>query len=381
MLNAMSRFALDDATGIIKRFVRTCLLCKHVKGPHVIQRPWGPTLKCSRRNDDLHWDFLSLTPSHGDLRYVLVLKDDLTHFCELVACSSPTAFVAAEAIMDWYKRFGSPETRQSDCGTHFRNSVLNLLSSRLKSKQDFTPPYSPWVNGTVERVNRDVLQVLRVLLMEFQLDTKEWPYLLPVVQANLNHTELPSLGDKAPVELFTGLSPTSALDVIWNPHRSHDDEPIAVDLSKPTIVKRLDELRRSLQEMHKEVADIRERRRLQQMAAKKGAPYNFSGGDFVLWSRVDARLPGNKLMVRWVGPFKHVSNQGLLLNVERFCGARYNDELSRWELEVSWQGLEDAENSYEGLEELFNDVPAKVAEYVAESSSDGLRTAVAALQE
>ncbi|KAE9347273.1 hypothetical protein PF008_g7885 [Phytophthora fragariae] len=326
--------------------------------------------------------------------------------------------------MDWYKRFGSPETRQSDCGTHFRNSVLNLLSSRLKSKQDFTPPYSPWVNGTVERVNRDVLQVLRVLLMEFQLDTKEWPYLLPVVQANLNHTELPSLGDKAPVELFTGLSPTSALDVIWNPHRSHDDGPIAVDLSKPTIVKRLDELRRSLQEMHKEVADIRERRRLQQMAAKKGAPCNFSEGDFVLWSRVDARLPGNKLMVRWVGPFKvidalshsfiiehlitkarhdvhgsrlkfyadsslditeemmqHVSNQGLLLNVERFCGARYNDELSRWELEVSWQGLEDAENSYEGLEELFNDVPAKVAEYVAESSSDGLRAAVAALQE
>ncbi|KAE9222728.1 hypothetical protein PF005_g6573 [Phytophthora fragariae] len=78
---------------------------------------------------------------------------------------------------------------------------------------------------------------------------------------------------------------------------------------------------------------------------------------------------------------QHVSNQGLLLNVERFCGARYNDELSRWELEVSWQGLEDAENSYEGLEELFNDVPAKVAEYVAESSPDGLRAAVAALQE
>ncbi|KAG6615000.1 GTP-dependent nucleic acid-binding protein engD [Phytophthora cinnamomi] len=78
---------------------------------------------------------------------------------------------------------------------------------------------------------------------------------------------------------------------------------------------------------------------------------------------------------------QHVSNQGFLLNVERFCGARYNDELSRWELEVSWQGLEDAENSYEGLEELFNDVPAKVAECVAESSSDGLRDAVAALQE
>ncbi|GMF57879.1 unnamed protein product [Phytophthora fragariaefolia] len=140
--------------------------------------------------------------------------------------------------------------------------------------------------------------------MEYQLDTKEWPYLLPVVQANLNHTQLPSLSDKAPVELFTGLPPSSALDVIWNPHRSHADEQVDVDLSKPAIVNRLDDLRHSLQQMHKEVADIRERRRLQQMAAKKRAPCNFSEGDFVLWSRVDARLPGNKLMVRWVGPFR-----------------------------------------------------------------------------
>ncbi|KAJ8564187.1 hypothetical protein ON010_g7157 [Phytophthora cinnamomi] len=382
MLNAMRRFALDEVTGIIKRFVRTCLLCKHVKGPHVIQRPWGPTLKCSRRNEVLHWDFLSLTPSHGDLRYVLVLKDDLTHFCELVACSSPTAFVAAEAITDWYKRFGSPETWQSDCGTHFRNSVLNLLSSRLKSKQGFTPPYSPWVNGTVERVNRDVLQVLRVLLMKYQLDTKEWPYLLPVVQANLNHTELPSLGDKAPVELFTGLPPTSALDVIWNPHRSHDDEPIAVDLSKPAIVKRIDELRRSLQECTKRLRTYVSAVNYSKWQQRKGPHATFRketlfyGLEWMLdYQGINSCLDITEEMMH------HVSNQGLLLNVERFCGARYNDELSRWELEVSWQGLEDAENSYEGLEELFNDVPAKVAEYVAESSSDGLRAAVAALQD
>ncbi|GMF50109.1 unnamed protein product [Phytophthora fragariaefolia] len=218
-MNAMGRFEIDDAIQVVKRFVRACLLCKHVKGAHVIQRPWGPALKCTKRNEVLHWDFLSLTESHGDLRYVLVLKDDLTHFCELFACASPTASVAAEAMMDWYKRFGAPETWQSNNGTHFRNTVLDLLSGRLKCKQDFPPPYSPWINGTVERLNRDVLQVLRVLLMEYNLDTKEWPYPLPEVQANLNHTQLPSLGDRAPVELFTGLPASSTLDVIWNPHQ------------------------------------------------------------------------------------------------------------------------------------------------------------------
>jgi hypothetical protein len=55
------------------------------------------------------------------------------------------------------------------------------------------------------KLNKDVLQVLRVLLLEYDLDFHEWPYLLPVLQGNLNHTSLQSLGGHSPVELFTGL--------------------------------------------------------------------------------------------------------------------------------------------------------------------------------
>lgn len=44
---------------------------------------------------------------------------------------------------------------------------------------------------------------------------------------------------------------------------------------------------------------------MQQVAAHKhGTICNFHLGDFVLWSRVDNRLADNKLMVRWVGPFR-----------------------------------------------------------------------------
>ncbi|KAG3059682.1 hypothetical protein PI125_g25008 [Phytophthora idaei] len=60
----------------------------------------------------------------------------------------------------------------------------------MKIEQEFSPVYSPWLNGTVERFTKDVLQVLRVLLMEYELDFHEWPYLLPVLQRNLNHTPL-----------------------------------------------------------------------------------------------------------------------------------------------------------------------------------------------
>ena len=65
-----------------------------------------------------------------------------------------------------------------------------------------------------QAANKDVLQVLRALLLEYDLDAQEWPYLLPVLQGNLNHTPVHSLGGHAPVELFTGLPASSALDTV-----------------------------------------------------------------------------------------------------------------------------------------------------------------------
>jgi transposase InsO family protein len=57
----------------------------------------------------------------------------------------------------WCARYGIPEMLQSDQGTHFRNEVVKHLCARLKTEQVFTPVYSPWLNGTVERLNKDIL--------------------------------------------------------------------------------------------------------------------------------------------------------------------------------------------------------------------------------
>lgn len=100
----------------------------------------------------------------------------------------PTSDVAVQALLDWSKRFGTPEMLVFDTGSHFKNLLVNELCQRLSIEQHFVVAYSPWINGSVERINRDILQVMCVMLMEFQLDTREWVYLLPLVQSNLNHT-------------------------------------------------------------------------------------------------------------------------------------------------------------------------------------------------
>ncbi|POM74326.1 Hypothetical protein PHPALM_8730 [Phytophthora palmivora] len=171
----------------------------------------------------------------------------------------------------------------------------------MKIEQEFSPVYSPWLNGMVERLNQDVLQVLRTLLLEYDLDFHEWPYLLTVLQGNLNHTPLQLLESHSPAELFTGLPTSSQLDAVVG---RRDDADFVREIKLDVVDEQLDALRLSLQGMHKDVLDQKERRRLLDMAAHKGSVVNFDVWDYVLWSRVDQRLQDNKLLGQWVGPFK-----------------------------------------------------------------------------
>ncbi|POM74527.1 Hypothetical protein PHPALM_8505 [Phytophthora palmivora] len=152
-----------------------------ISGGAIIPRPFSPTYHTHERNQALHWDYLSLGYSFGSARYVLVLKDGVTHFVDLVACDRPTAEVAAAAILDWYSRFGIAPVWISDSGSHFKNQVVAELNKRLKARQEFILAYSPWKNGTIERVNRDTTQVLKILTLGFRVSLHDWSYLLPLV--------------------------------------------------------------------------------------------------------------------------------------------------------------------------------------------------------
>ncbi|OWZ19919.1 hypothetical protein PHMEG_0005744 [Phytophthora megakarya] len=163
------RFWIDCLHEKVATFIRGCLLSE-------------------KRNEVLHWDFLYLGDRYGDNTYLLVAKDELTHYF--------------------------PDMLISDQGTHFKNEAVEHPSARMKVDQVFSPVYSPWINGTIERLNKDILKVVRALLLEYDIATTEWPYLPPDLRANLNHTPLRSLGGHSPVELFTGLPVSTPLDTV-----------------------------------------------------------------------------------------------------------------------------------------------------------------------
>ncbi|KAE9196662.1 hypothetical protein PF002_g22989 [Phytophthora fragariae] len=416
VLNHLQRaITIEGLAKTVRRFLRSCLLCLHTKGGKIIPRPWGELYRADTRNEALHFDFLYLGDGFGTCKYLLVMKDNFNHFCELVPCDTPTSEVTVEGLLGWHSRFGIPSQWLSDNGTHFKNHVMAELCKRLKCQQNFVVAYCPWVNGSVERANRDILQVLRTMILEYSISHQDWIYLVPLVQANMNHSPVASLANRAPVEVFTGLPCPPPAYVLYLPGQ----EPREVSTSNASIGQALTHLRLSIEGMHRAVTDKREKITLPNKRKSRGAQeINFSVGDYVLRSRVDERRH-NKLLVTWIGPYvviradshsfrvrhlvtgseqdvhasrlkfyadsdlevtdellEHVAAQGIILKVEKFVDHRCNAQSQAFELLVSWCGLESIEDSWEPLRTLTQDVPVLVRAYVEAKKDSKLTTAL-----
>ncbi|POM62905.1 hypothetical protein PHPALM_27885 [Phytophthora palmivora] len=202
-----------------------------------IPRSFSETRYTFERNETLHWDFLT--------DYFLVVKDEATHVVDLVACESPASEVDASAILDWYSRFGAPSISVSDSGTDFKNKVVVKLSRRLKGHQDFVLAYSPWKNGSVELVNRDILQMSKPQVLEFKVSTHDLPYLLPLVQPFSGAI----ISKPYPIELFTRLPCPNMMDTIIFPGKK--SRVVILTQLRPNIEKYLDKLRKDIRSMHK----------------------------------------------------------------------------------------------------------------------------------
>ena len=71
--------------------------------------------------------------------------------------------------------------------------LVSELTSEFHIKHHFVTAYSPWANGSVEGVCREVLRASKALCSEWNLAAKEWPAVVETVQSILNHAPLKSL--------------------------------------------------------------------------------------------------------------------------------------------------------------------------------------------
>ena len=291
-----------------KKFTRSCLQCNQTKGGRTIPRPFGNVITGTERNDVITFDFiymekLSKSCQHG-FQYTLVVKDTMSHFVKLSACDRATTANAVKGILDWISTFGVPKVFLSDNGSHFANKVMKQLVQALGlEKHHFTIPHCPWGRGSVERVMRDLLAILRALLAELGAPSWQWPYFLHAVTDIMNSYKSRVLGGHCPREIMMDLPGTSVPRIVA--HLPDVRSLVRSALKTADIKQHVAALHDSLVKLHGKVeqATGRRRRSNRKHRAKHSVLGNFTIGCYVLRAVVSSKID-SKLHIIWRGPYR-----------------------------------------------------------------------------
>ena len=173
----------------IERHIKMCRTChlqddrKNNKDKAPLQ-PWGPP---SARNQRIHFDLVGpLKSSNSGFRHILTITDAFSRWVELVPIPDKTAITVAKALWDhWICKFGFFRQSVSDGGKEFDNDVMKELSHIMASKHHIVSPYSPSVNGIIERMHRSLGSYIRSFCDN---QTTNWLEYLPALAFSLNTT-------------------------------------------------------------------------------------------------------------------------------------------------------------------------------------------------
>jgi transposase InsO family protein len=303
-------------------FKNTCLNCIKDHTGAVIPRPLGDQLKASHRGEIISMDYCYIaartsTSTHSYV-YILVIKDEFSGFVELIPCEHANHEHAVEQLLLWKARYGCvPSFVRSDQGSHFMNKVVQNLCRRLGTKQHFTTPYCPWANGSVEIVNKTMIEAFTAIILERNMKPDDWPYLTPIVMSIINGTKSDRLGNFAPLTVFMGVVVDSPLDLCYLPYTTAIvDRLNTLDMStSDRIVKAVKTLRESLETIHAissatklKFQAMREKSYMLNHGMQHDKPLvDFQIGDYVLVA-LPTQKTKHKLRAMWRGPFQ-ITNQ------------------------------------------------------------------------
>ena len=166
-------------------------------------------------------------------------------------CASACGASVIEALSERFSRYGCAHTWVTDCGSHFRNSLITSMAEILRVEHHFVTAGIHWANGTIEVANREVLRVTRAMLSEFKLQSNQWPCVVNVIQSALNNAASARLSGRSPIQVFTGHDPVTPLQAIFVP-----EDLVLIDSTtfQDVFAASLLELNTAMMNLHSSVA-------------------------------------------------------------------------------------------------------------------------------
>ena len=151
----------------MRALVRQCLHCADTRSGDVVPRPLDETIHGTAPNEVVHFDYLYVGENgpqasqglseDGGFRYIFAIMDDLSNFVSMEPVEVCTAETTAASLLTWCKTLEVPRVWVSDTATHFKNAISARLREALRVDHQFAVAYSPWSNGTCERMVKEVV--------------------------------------------------------------------------------------------------------------------------------------------------------------------------------------------------------------------------------
>ena len=171
----------------IEDHIKMCKICHQQNNRNnskdkVPLQPWGPPTK---RNVRIHFDLVGpLKSAIAGYKHILTVTDAFSRWVELIPIPNKEAITVAKALFDkWICKFGFYQQSVSDGGKEFDNEVLKELTKLMSSKHHIVSPYSPSVNGIIERVHRSLGSYVKSFCNN---QTTNWLEYLPTLAFSLN---------------------------------------------------------------------------------------------------------------------------------------------------------------------------------------------------
>ncbi|CAH8642613.1 unnamed protein product [Dicrocoelium dendriticum] len=173
------RFWWPDQRRDIVNFCNSCQECLRAKPPQQPHRAPLQPIATGYPNQIVAVDIVGPLPEtpRGN-RFVLVMVDHFTKWCEAVPLSCTNATMVARNIFEqWITRWGAPEQLHSDRGSNFESIIVSEMCHLLNIRKTRTTAYHPQGNGAVERANRSLKALLKAFTDEN--GSREWDIALP----------------------------------------------------------------------------------------------------------------------------------------------------------------------------------------------------------
>lgn len=210
---ARQRFHWLGLSKDVAEYVRCCRQCVVSKSPEPEARAPLENIRTSEPLDLVCVDFWSAEDSANRSLDVLVVTDHFTKMAQAFLCPNQSAkSVAHQLWHNYFCIYGFPKRLHSDQGANFESALIAELLTVAGVQKSHTTPYHPMGNGSCERMNRTLGNMIRTLPPRAK---QRWPQALKSLTFAYNCTIHETTG-YAPFLLMFGRVPRLPIDIIFS---------------------------------------------------------------------------------------------------------------------------------------------------------------------